>query len=90
MNTKNSTEKQYSYRQFSNSVLSKREGNNLFERVNFTKIKKMERMKLNSSLYIKCGQETTKKKFKDPAPTLGNWDRFLLKNLKQEKCATIT
>ena len=71
---------QISYRDLSNSVVeSKMQTKEIINKVNSNLSRK------ETSRMASVSTSTMRKKlFKNPAPTYGNWDKFMINNLKQE------
>lgn len=47
-----------------------------------------ESYRFDNGLYLGTALDTMKKKFKQTAPTYGNWEKFMLNTLRQEKSST--
>ena len=85
MNPIENRDKQLSYRDFSKTILNKRDFSKILI-IKFNVVEKKSRSNFVSSLYVNNGIDTKKKNFKETAPpTFGNWDRFLMNNLRREE-----
>ena len=78
-----------SYKEFSNSVLKTLDLTSRTLKKNVSKAilnnEKKPNYRFDNGLYLGVNVDTTKKKFKEATPSYGNWEKFMLNNLRQER-----